>query len=56
MIRNGYLLQRGIEERTQGKPTREKQIIEMLYGMIGEGDYANLKKEHDIEFSGETGL
>jgi len=42
--RSGNLLQRVIERRIQGKPTRGRKRIGMLSGLIGKEDYASLKR------------
>jgi len=47
-------LQRVIEVRIHGKPTRARKRIGMLLSdLIGKEDYACLKKEHKIGISGE---
>jgi len=44
VLRNGNLLQRVIEERIQGKPTRGRKRIGMLSELTGKNDYASLKR------------
>jgi len=44
VLRSGNLLQRVIEGRIQGKPTRGRKGIGMLSGLIGKEDYASLKR------------
>jgi len=38
-------LQRVIEGRIQGKPTRGRKRVGMLTGLIGKEDYASLKRK-----------
>ena len=44
VLRSGNLLQRVIEGRIQGKPTRGRKRIGMLSNLIGKEDYACLKR------------
>jgi len=49
VLRSGNLLQRVIEGRIQGKPTRGRKRIGMLSGLMGKEDYANLKRRAQDE-------
>jgi len=44
VLRSGNLLQRVIEGRIQGKPSRGRKRIGMLSGLIGKEEYASLKR------------